>query len=186
MADGQFYNDLREPFFVSDLSAVTLSTTAKALYTASAFPNLGGQYFARPGKRLRIKLFGKMTTGATPGNFTWAVYYGTGADANGVALASSTATALVANGTNLSWAAEFDIRCVSTGSTGTLYCTGWSLFNIGLVLSTVAPILIPGSAAAVSSACDLTAANVISVQALRSGNTAETMTVQDLSVIALN
>jgi hypothetical protein len=29
--DGSFWNDLREPFFVSDLAAVTLATTDKAL-----------------------------------------------------------------------------------------------------------------------------------------------------------
>ena len=184
--DGPFFNDLREPFFVSDLSAVTLAATAKALYTASSFPVLGGQYFARPGKAARIRLFGKMTTGATPGNLTLSVYYGTGADANGVALSSSTATALVANGTNLSWEIDVYVRCVTTGSVGTLYCTGSSRFNVGLVLSTVAPILIPGSAAAASAACDLTSALILSVQALRSGSTAETMTVQDMQVIALN
>lgn len=51
--DGAFYNDLREPFIGADQSPVTLSTTDKALYTASAFPVLGGQYFARIGKKDR-------------------------------------------------------------------------------------------------------------------------------------
>jgi len=49
MADGLFYNDVREPFMTVPPTAVTLSTTAKALYPAGAFPILGGQYFARPG-----------------------------------------------------------------------------------------------------------------------------------------
>jgi hypothetical protein len=48
--DGAFYNDLREPFVVADLTAISPLSTAVALYTPSAFPVLGGQYFARPGK----------------------------------------------------------------------------------------------------------------------------------------
>lgn len=186
MADGQFYNDLREPFIAADIAAVTLSTTAKALYPASNFPNLGGQYFARPGKKLRIRLFGRMTTGATPGNGSFNVYYGTGADANGVALMTGTPVALVANATNLSWMMECFVHCRTTGASGALFCTGKADFNVGLLLSTAAPMLLPASAPAVSSTCDLTAALIISVQFLRSGSTAETMQVHDMEVVAMN
>ncbi len=187
MADnGQFFNDLREPFISTNLSAVTLDTTAKALYTASAFPVLGGQYWARPGKKLRIRLFGRMTTGATPGNGSFNVYYGSGADADGVALMTGTPVALVANGTNLSWEVEVFVHCRTTGSAGTLFCTGSAKFHVGLLLSTNAPMLLPASAPVVSAACDLTAANIISVQFLRSGSTAETMQVHDMEVTALN
>lgn len=94
--DGVFYNDLREPFIAADISPVTLLTTDLALYPASNFPVLGGQYFARIGKKMRIRLFGKITTAATPGNGTFDIYYGTGAAANGVLLASSAAFALTA------------------------------------------------------------------------------------------
>jgi hypothetical protein len=184
--DGPFYHDTREPFIGADIAAVTLASTAKALYPASNFPVLGGQYWSRIGKKLRIRLFGRMTTGATPGNGSFNVYYGSGADANGVALVTGTPVALVANGTNLSWEAEFYIHCRSIGSTGTLFCTGRALFNVGLLLSTNAPMLIPASAPAVSAACDLTAANIISVQFLRSGSTAETMQVHDMEVSAYN
>jgi hypothetical protein len=186
MADGLFYTDLREPFIAADISPVTLATTAKALYTASNFPVLGGQYFGRIGKKLRIRLFGKMTTGATPGNGSFNVYYGSGADATGVLLMTGAPVALVANGTNLSWQAEILVHCRSTGSAGTLMCTGKAHFNVALILSTAQPILLPASAAAVSGSCDLTAANIISVQYLRSGSTAETMAVQDLEVEAMN
>ncbi len=184
--DGAFYNDLRAPFMVADIGAVTLAATDKALYPAAAFPVLGGNYFNFAGKTMAIKLFGRMTTGATPGNITFDVYYGSGVDATGTIIQSSTAAALVANGTNLSWCAEFIIRCTLIGSSGTLFCTGWSEFNVGLVLSTVAPILIPASAPATSGTVDLSAANIISVQAKRSGSTAETMQVHNMQVIALN
>lgn len=187
MADNSsFFWDTREPFFVSDLSPVTLASTAKALYTPSAFPILGGQYFARPGKKLRIRLFGKMTTGATPGNGSFNVLYGDGTDANGVVLMTGAPVALSASQTNLSWEATIFVRCVSVGSAGTLYCTGKAHFNVGLIASTLQPIMLPASAATASSACDLTAAKIISVQYLRSGSTAETMAVQDMEVTPCN
>lgn len=187
MADnGSFFWDTREPFFASDLAAVTLAATAKALYTPSAFPVLGGQYFARVGKKLRIRLFGKMTTAATPGNGSFNVYYGDGTDANGVLLMTGAAVALSASQTNLSWEATIYVRCISIGSAGTLYCTGKAHFNVALIASTLQPIMLPASAAAVSGACDLTAAKIISVQYLRSGSTAETMAVQDMDVTPMN
>lgn len=185
-SDGLFYNDLREPFIAADIAAVTLLTTDLALYPASNFPVLGGQYFARVGKKLKIRLFGKITTAATPGNGTFDIYYGTGAAANGVLLASSGTVALLASQTNLSWMLEIYVSCRSIGSAGTLFVDGIAQWNVGVVASTTAPWLIPASAAVVSGACDLTAALIISVQFKRSGSTAETMTVQDMEVVAMN
>lgn len=186
MADGLFYNDLREPFIGTDIGLVTLATTAKALYPASNFPVLGGQYFSRIGKKLRIRLFGRMTTVLTPGNGSFNVYYGSGADANGVLLMTGAPVALSASQINMSWAAEIFVHCRSIGSAGTLFCTGKAHFNVGLIASTLQPILLPASAPAVSPACDLTAANIISVQYLRSGSTVETMQVHDMEVVAMN
>lgn len=185
MADGIFYNDTREPFIAADQAAVTLSTTDKALYTPSAFPLLGGQYFARVGKRLKIHLFGKITTAATPGNGTFDIYYGDGTDANGVLLAASAAHTLIASQTNLSWEAWITVTARSIGSAGTLFCTGSWEFNAAVVAAQNG--LIPASAAVVSAACDLTASGkIISVQYKRSGSTAETMTVQEMEVISCN
>jgi hypothetical protein len=188
MADGLFYNDLREPFIALDISPVTLSTTDKALYPVANFPVLGGQYFSRVGKKVKVRLFGKITTALTPGNGTLSVYFGTGGDAIGTLLASSAAFALTASQTNLSWWAEFYITCRSIGGAtiGTLFCDGIAFFNNAVVATSIQPIIIPASAAVVSSAVDLTAASIISVQFRRSGSTVETMTVQDMEVIALN
>lgn len=183
-ADGNLYHDSREPCIGSDITGVTLSTTDKALYPASNFPVLGGQYFARIGKKLRIRLFGRITTALTPGNGTFGVYYGTGADANGVLLASSAAMTLIASQTNLSWEATVNVHCRSIGSTGTLFVTGAWEMNAAVVAAQNG--LIPASAATVSGSCDLTAALIISVQFKRSGNTVETMQVHDMEVVALN
>jgi hypothetical protein len=186
-ADGIFYWDTREPFISSDVASVTLAVTNKALYPAAAFPVLGGQYWARPGKKLRIRLFGRMTTAATPGNGQFNIYYGSGADATGTIIVSSLSTkALVANGTALTWELEVYVHCRTTGATGTLFGTGKATFDVGLLLSTAAPILLPQNTPVASGSVDLTAANIISCQFLRSGSTAETMQVHDMEVTALN
>jgi hypothetical protein len=183
MADGLFYHDTRTPFISSDIASVTLSTTDKALYPAAAFPNLGGQYWAMLGKKMLIHLCGRTTTAATPGNLTFDVYYGSGADATGTIIASSAAQAMTANQTNLTWHLFLWIHCRSTGATGTLFCDGYAMFNEAVI----APkMMIPASAPAVSGSLDLTAANIISVQAKRSGSTAETMQVHDIDVSPLN
>lgn len=183
MADGLFYQDLREPFTAADIASVTLSTTDKALYPASNFPVLGGQYWARVGKKMRIYGFGRCTSAATPGNLTFDIYYGTGADANGTIIASSAAQAWTASQANMSFMFDITVHCRSIGSTGTLFCTGYARFNE----SAIAPIMmIPATAPAASAGVDLTAANIISVQAKRSGSTAETMQLHELLVQALN
>lgn len=183
MADGLFYNDTREPFVTVPPAAVTLAATAKALYTASQFPVLGGHYFSRVGKKVKIRLFGVITTALTPGNGSFNVYYGTGADANGVLLMTGTPAALTASQTALTWMAEITVTCITTGSAGTLRCTGWVHFNEAVQ----APMqMLPTATAAASGACDLTAALIVSVQYLRSGSTVETMQVMDMEVIALN
>jgi hypothetical protein len=184
--DGPFFVDSRAPFLSGDVAAVTLAATDKAMIPAANIPVLGANYFGWVGKAVRIRLFGRMTTGATPGNLSISMYYGTGADANGVVLAASGAIAGVANATNLSWEAEFYVRCRTMGAAGTLFCTGRFLPNVGLVLSTAQPMLIPASAPAASGSCDLTASLLLSPQFKRSGSTAETLQVHDVSYEALN
>lgn len=183
MADGLFYLDTREPFVTVSPAAVTLAATAKALYTPSQFPVLGGGYFNRVGKKILIHVFGVMTTAAIPGNGSFNVYYGSGADANGVILMTGTPAALMLNQTALTWVAEFVVTCITTGSAGTLRCSGYAKLNEALQ----APMqLLPNASPGVSGACDLTAANIISLQYLRSGSTAETMQVIDMRVVVLN
>ena len=186
MSDGLFYNDLRAPFIAADIASVTLATTAKAIYGVANCPAMGKDYWF-VGKKIKIRLFGRMTTVLTPGNGVWDISYGTGADANGVILASSAALALTASQTSLSWWLEVFVHCRSIGATGTLFCTGKWGANPSLLASTLQPALIPASVPAVSGACDLTvASNIISCQFKRSGSTAETMQIHDMEVTALN
>lgn len=171
-----------DPLVVADEAAVTLATTYKALMPAARYSGLGTQFFNKTGRRLRIRAFGKITTALTPGNGQIGILWGTGADNNGVNVVQSAAFALIASQTNLSWNAEFYIHSRSLGATGTLFGTGWIEFNLGVVASASQPLMIPPSAAVVSAACDLTGTLLPSLQFLRSGSTAETMTVQDYDI----
>jgi hypothetical protein len=185
MAGGQFYHDTVAPFVVADEAAVTLSTTNKALLPAARYANLGTQFMNLIGRKLRIRAFGKITTGATPGNLTMALLWGTGADANGTSVLASAAVALIASQTNISWAFEAYLHCRALGSSGSLFGTGYFEANPAVIASTAQPILMPASAAAAATV-DLTGTSIPSLQALRSGSTAETMTVQDFELSFLN
>jgi hypothetical protein len=178
----QNYHETVDPSPFADEATVTLSTTYKALIPAARY-NLGTQFFIKPGRKLWINMFGKITTGTTPGNGQMGVLFGTGADNNGVTLAASAAFALTASQSNVSWWADLFISCRSTGSTGTLFCRGYVRFNEAVQAATQQ---IPASAAVVSASVDLTGVLVPSVQFLRSGSTAETITIQDYSINPMN
>ena len=182
--DDAFYNDLRKPFITTDVAAVTLAATNKALYPVANIPAMGKDYWWA-GKKIEIRVFGRITTVLTPGNLTLAMFYGTGADANGVSIVASAAQTLIASQTNLSWMMRVVIHCRTIGATGTLFGTGNAFFNTAVIAA--GDFLLPASAAAASAAVDLTVAgNVLSLQALRSGSTAETMQIHDMEVTALN
>ncbi len=183
--DGAYYHDTRLPFVAVDQTQITLSTTDKALHTLGQAPALGANYFGFIGKKLHIHAFGKISTILTPGNGTWDIYYGTGADANGVIMTSSAALTLVASQTNISWQIDLDITCRTVGASGTLMCTGWGQFGTAVVAA--GTFLIPASAAVASGAVDLTSSSLnVSLQFKRSGSTAEVMTIQEMNWWAMN
>jgi len=182
MADGLFYNDTRESFVVGDVSPVTMAATAKALYPASNFPSLTG-FWNRIGKTLRIQAWLKLVLGGTPGNISFNVHWGTGADANGTLVCvAGTPVALTGSVTKCGYL-DLIVRCLTTGPTGTLQAVGIATFDPAIVASTLQPIVFPAGGGAASAALDLTAANIVSVQALQSG-TAGTIQVQHLEVTA--
>jgi hypothetical protein len=183
--DGPFYVDSRSPHIATDLAAVTLATTDKAIVPLASLPILGSNYFGWIGKAMRITMFGRMTTVLTPGNGNWDIYWGNGTDANGTIIGSSAALALSASQTNVSWRAEFIVRCRAVGATGSLLVTGEWRANVAVLATSLQPALIPASAAAPVTV-DLSVANVISPQFKRSGSTVETMQVHDVIYEALN
>jgi hypothetical protein len=183
MADGLFYEDTREPHFVSNLGAVTLAATAKAIYAPANFPTLGGGYFSRPGKAIKISMSMLLTMPGTPGNISFNTLWGTGADAIGTVLMTGSVAALT-NATKRAYL-EMVIRCITTGTAGSLMATGWCIFDIGVVASPNSILFLPSAAAAVAVTADTTAANIVSIQPLQSG-TVGTVTIDWLQVEALN
>ena len=184
--DGPFYVDSRAPHISADVASVTLASTLKAMIPVANIPVLGTNYFSYIGKAMRITLFGRITTGATPGNGTFSLLWGSGADATGTTVASSAAWALTANMTNTSWWLDILVRCRALGSSGSLMCTGcFSILNSATSTAASSTFMIPATAPAATTV-DLTAANVLSPQFSRSGSTAETLQVHDVLYEALN
>ena len=183
--DGPFWVDLRSPHMGADAASVTLAATAKALVPVANLPILGSNYFGFIGKAVRIRVFGRITTGATPGNMQASLYWGNGTDANGTLLAQTAAVALTASQTNLSWQFEAFIRCRALGATGSLMVTGVFSANVAVLASTLQPVMLPASAPAATTV-DLTQNFFISSQLLRSGSTAEAAQVHEFSYEALN
>jgi hypothetical protein len=130
-------------------------------------------------------MFGRLTTAATPGNGQFNLYWGSGLDATGTVIGSSSTFALTANQTSMTWVCQFWVRARALGATGSLLVLGEAGFNPAVVSSTLQPIMIPASIPAPVTV-DLTAANVLSPQFLRSGSTVETMQVHDFLFEALN
>lgn len=182
MADGLFYHDTRPPFVITDPSSVTLSTTDKALYLKDHFPVLGSNYWWA-GKKVMLRVFGRTTTAATPGNYTWSLYWGTGADANGTVISAGKTVAATASQTNLCWEARIVVTCRAIGASGTLLATGFVLADSAVIANGYVPL--PSSAPAATTV-DLTAANILSLQLKRSGSTAETAQVHEIEYCPLN
>lgn len=184
MADNaSFFHDTAPPFIITNPAAVTLAATNKALYPIGNIKAMGKDYWW-PGKKVNLKIWGQITTAATPGNLTIALFYGTGADANGTSLCASAAQTLVASQTNNTWMVDLYIYCTAIGSSGALFAKGRAQFHTAVIAAGTFMMPVTGPA---TTTVDLTvASNVLSLQALRSGSTAETMQVVDMIVSSLN
>jgi len=163
--------------------------TSLQLWNAAIYTPTGGGSYWWAGKELRVRAFGKMTTAATPGNLTIEIRLAT-TDAGGTIIATSAATALAANKTNISWCCDCYVECRAAGgaSVGSLFAWGEFKYDgAGALFTTTAnnPLLLPASAATATTV-DLSTASGISLQMKRSGSTAETVTAQDVLFQSLN
>ena len=193
----QNYWETRDPYFQSgDFTATSPIATSVSIIpilrvpaTALSFP---AAYWEKPGRRWRVTMWGRATTGATPGNLTMEIRHqiGTPTDAGGTILATSAAVAMGASKSNISWHMEFIIE--SRGDASTFVPTASPLFAMGLVIFEPSSVILPAAnnpffmpaTAPAAVNCDLTLAGTIHVDAKRSGSTAETFQVHDLVVAA--
>lgn len=191
----QNYHETRDPYFNSaDFTAVSPISTSISIVpiarvpgTSLAFP---AGYWLKPGRRWWIRMLGRMTTAATPGNVTLELRYQTGTptDAGGTILATSAAVAAAANKTNITWYAEFLVESRGEASTFAPTATpvfGWGMFmpepSSVILAAANNPLHLPATAPAAVNV-DATLAGCIHVDMKRSGSTAETIQVHDLAV----
>lgn len=192
--EGQYYHETRKPFAqTADYASVNLAATSVSVLPISTV--LIGSSLQMPqgywdlGKKVLFRVFGKLTTAATPGNLTIEIRYQTGTptDAGGTILATSGAVALVASKTAASFFMDFTVESrAALGTAAALFAKGmfWTDPTFGLIASTALPIFIPSNAAA-SVNVDTTLASTINVQMKRSGSTAEAVAIHDFQVSAL-
>jgi hypothetical protein len=191
----QNYQETRNPTGQTvDYGQMTMSTTSKSLLGVTT--ELPGSQFFCPagywdlGKLWHVRLFGKMTTAATPGSLTIEIRAQTGAvtDAGGTILATSAATPLSINKTNISWWMEFTLEArAAISTTSALFAKGLFMYDgAGALFATAAnnPLLIP-AATATAVNIDTTLTQTINVQMKRSGSTLELVTCQAYTVSAL-
>jgi len=189
----QNYHETRNPYKqTADYAAVTITTGQSILPISTVLIGSSMQFPAGYwdlGKKVHFRIFAKATTGATPGNFTYAIRYQTGTptDAGGTALATSAASAAGASKTNASFFVDFTVEArAAIGTAAALFAKGWVLTDpvAALHASTVAPVFIPATGAA-SVNVDTTLASTIHLDVARSGSTTETIAVLDFQVNAL-
>jgi hypothetical protein len=188
------YHETRNPYKqTADYTAITLSTTSKSIMTIATDLQASGLVCGKGywdlGKKWHVRIFGKATTGATPGNLTIEIRYQTGTvtDAGGTILQTSTAIALGANKTAASWFMDFTVEARGVvGTAAPIFAKGIVTTDptFALWASTANPIFVPSNAAAAVNV-DTTLDATLNIQWKRSGSTAETVTVQDIQVNAI-
>lgn len=187
MADGLFYVDSKPPFNTSDFASVTTIATNKALILPANLHNLGGNYFNWVGKAVRMRIFGRYSAAATPGTQSVSLLWGTGADANGTVVAASGLWTPNASLSNNAFCWEMVIRCRATGSSGSLFASGYfHWLNVTTSGGTGNTVMVPPQSPAAVTVDLTTVGNVLSPQSLAVTSTTNVLQVHDYMLEALN
>lgn len=184
MADGIFYRDLRMPTTIIDETAITLTTTAKALWPV-ARSILPANYW-NPGKTVSLTMYGLWITG-TAGNVIFSMALGTGDNpAVIVSSVSRAKVASVAGGGGLVMKGYATCRSIGVGTAATISMWGYALPDLAVMLSTADLNVFPSAGVTVVSTFDSTLATLaLTFQMTMSAGT-DTVTVKGLVMEALN
>lgn len=191
--EGNLLVETRKPYQqTGSFPSVTLAATSKNLLPQNGHGFMTPGSYWDGGKEWRFTLMGQSTTGATPGNLTTELRYQAAVpltDAGGTILATSAAVAMAATKTAISWVlmGRCHARSPVSSTAGTLFAWAFWMPDQVAVLIPAAntPQMIPAASAAAVNTLDTTLAGGLSVQVKRSGSTAETAQVHDLSVEAV-
>lgn len=191
----QNYHETRNPIAqTADYASITGATTSKSIMSVTA--DLPGSSLVYPagywevGKKWQVRMWVRVTTGATAGNVTIEIRMQTGAsvsDAGGTIMATSAAVALSNSKTSANMFLDFTVE--SRGQIGTatpMFVKGMAFCDptFALWASTVNPIFIPSNASATTN-FDTTLAGTVNVQMKNSGANANTYIVHDVQVNAI-
>lgn len=179
VASRQNFVELLMPVMVADQTAVV--GTAEAVLWAAQFSALPANFFDAPGKTVRIRATGVMTTGATPGTLILTPRYGT--TTGGTSLGAGTVSGTLATSiTAAPWFLDCTVVCRAIGAAGSI---AW----FGIWESPVGYTAAPGSVECgrnVATAVDTTAnTGGLTVGATLS-NAGSSLTTRKLAIESLN
>jgi hypothetical protein len=178
-----------------DGTALANSTTATSIIPAAARFTLPSNFFWVPGKAIRVKASGRISTVVTtPGNLTLDVRFGTVATPIVVFNGGASALNVVAQ-TNAAWDFEATLTCRAIGAATAANMIGvakWisrASLNAPAVGTTtgVGTVLLPDTAPVVGTGFDSTITNVVDFFATFSvANAANSIQVHQYSLESLN
>jgi len=183
--DGPLYHDTRAQSIMTAAQAnVTGATTAKMLHPA-VFTNVPSMYFSAV-KKVRQTLGINVTLGATVGNITPTIYFGS-SDAGTNLLATGVAQAGVNAAAISAWFATIYVTSRGGALASVVPTIAYGNLQVPLshILSTAQSSPIPTGAIAPVN-IDATAALGVMLQCANSGANGNTYAVQDLTFEALN
>lgn len=175
----QNFAELLMPVMVADQTAVP--GTAEAVLWGAQFAALPANFFDAPGKCIRLRATGVMTTGATPGTLTLTPRYGT--TTGGTSLGAGTVSGTLATSvTNAPWFLDATCVCRSIGTAG-------SIAFFGIWESPVGFVTAPGSVE-----CGRNAVTTIDTTAATGGltvgatlsNAGSSLTTRKMAIESLN
>lgn len=175
----QNFSELLMPVMIADQTAV--AGTSEGVLWAAQFSALPANFFDAPGKTVRVRAFGVMTTGATPGTLTLTPRYGT--TTGGTTLGAGTVSGtLVASKTAVPWFLDCTIICRAIGTSGSLAWFGIWECPQGY---TTAPSVVECGQGAVTTIDTTSAAGGLTVGSTAS-NAGTSLTTRKLAIESLN
>lgn len=103
------------PMMTADQTAV--AGTAEAILCAADYSGIPAKYFDAPGKKARVRGFGVMTTGVTPGTLILTPRFGTTTGGTSLAAGAVSGT-LAASQTAVPWCFDAECACSIEGTGG--------------------------------------------------------------------
>lgn len=159
------YRDMFNPVEVIDQTAITLSTTQKALWAPAKTLVPANWWWV--GKTVKLTAAIKLVTDGTAGNYVFGAGAGTG-DAPAVIVVGPTVAGTVSQ--TLMAIMEATYECRLLGTAGTIAIFGEIRASVGVLASTLQPYLFPSAGGTVVSTLDLTlATTALTFQCQRSG-----------------